>query len=49
MLYAWCCEYDKWPGYQIYSGNKWNVEQLDLPPWAIKEFEYFPKHIEWLR
>ena len=41
MLYAWCVENDRWPGYQIYCQNKYGVNELSLPPWAIKELEYF--------
>lgn len=41
MLYAYCLEADKWPGYQIFCQNKYSVNSLDLPPWAISELEYF--------
>ncbi|MBT8490434.1 MAG: PD-(D/E)XK nuclease-like domain-containing protein [Deltaproteobacteria bacterium] len=49
MVYAWCLENDKWPGYQLWCANRYGVEQLDLPAWAIKEMDYFPKSVEWLR
>jgi exodeoxyribonuclease VIII len=41
MLYAWCVENDKWPGYQVFCQNKFGVHDLSLPPYAIKELEYF--------
>lgn len=41
MLYAYCEESEKWPGYQIWCQNKFSVNELSLPPWAIKEIEYF--------
>lgn len=41
MLYAYCMENDRWPGYQIFCQNKYSVNELSLPPWAIKELEYF--------
>ena len=49
MLYSWCLEHDKWPGYQIYTSNRFGIESLDLPPWKIKEMDYFPKSVDWLR
>ncbi len=41
MMYAYCLENDRWPGYQIFCHNKYGVNELSLPPWAIKELEYF--------
>jgi len=41
MLYAYCEEKNIWPGYQIWTDNKYGVNSLDLPPWSIKEMEYF--------
>ena len=41
MLYAYCEETGKWPGYQIFCQNKFGVNELSLPAWAVKELEYF--------
>jgi hypothetical protein len=41
MLYAYCLEADKWPGYQVFCQNKFGVNELSLPAWAVKELEYF--------
>ena len=41
MLYAYCMEADQWPGYQIFCQNRFGVNELSLPAWAIKELEYF--------
>lgn len=41
MLYSYCLECDKWPGYQIFCQNKYGVNELSIPPWAVKELEYF--------
>lgn len=41
MLYAWCLEQDRWPGYQIFCQNRYGVNELNMPPWSIKELEYF--------
>jgi len=42
MLYSWCLEHNKWPGYQVFCQNKYGVNEISLPPWAIKEMEFFP-------
>lgn len=41
MLYAYCEETGNWPGYQVFCQNRFGVNELSLPNWAIKEFEYF--------
>lgn len=41
MLYAYCMENDRWPGYQVFCQNKYGVNELTLPPYAIKEIEFF--------
>ncbi len=41
MLYAYCLEQDRWPGYQIFCQNRYGVNELNMPPWSIKELEYF--------
>ena len=41
MLYAYCEETGNWPGYQIFCQNRFGVNELDLPNWAVKELEYF--------
>lgn len=41
MLYAYCEETGEWPAYQVFCQNKYGVNELSLPPWAIKELEYF--------
>lgn len=41
MLYAYCVESGKWPGYQVFCQNRYGVNELALPPWAIKEMEYY--------
>lgn len=40
-LYSWCKENDKWPGYQVFCYNHFGVNELKLPPWAIREIEIF--------
>jgi len=40
-LYKYCIDNDKWPSYEIFQQNKYGVNQLDLPSYAIKPIEYF--------
>lgn len=41
MLYAYCEETGKWPGYQVFCQNRFGVNELSLPAWAVKELEYY--------
>ena len=41
MLYQHCLETDKWQGYQVFCENKYGINELDLPPWAMKEINWF--------
>lgn len=41
QLYAWCKENDKWPGYQVFCPNRFGINELSLPKYAIKELEFF--------
>jgi len=41
MLYAFCLEEDKWPGYQVFTQNKFGVNELNLPAYSIREINWF--------
>ena len=41
MLYSYCQENDYWPGYQVYCENKYGINELNLPAWAIKEINFY--------
>lgn len=41
MLYAYCLENDIWPGYQIFTQNKYGVNELNIPAYLIKEINWF--------
>lgn len=41
MLYAFCLENDKWPGYQVFTENKFGVNELNLPAYSIHEINWF--------
>lgn len=41
LLWADCDERGEYPGYQIWCDNKYGVNELNLPPWSVKEINYF--------
>lgn len=41
MLYQHCLENNTWLGYQVFCENKFGINELNLPPWAIKELDWF--------
>lgn len=41
MLFQHCIETGRWPGYQVFCENKFGINELSLPPWAIKELDWF--------
>ena len=41
MLYKHCSDSGKWPGYQVFCENKFGINELSLPPWAIREIDWF--------
>jgi hypothetical protein len=41
MLYAWCVEENKWPGYQVFTENKYGVNELNLPTYMMRELNWF--------
>jgi len=41
ILYKQCIDNDKWPGYQVYIENRFGINQLSLPIWAIKEINFY--------
>jgi exodeoxyribonuclease VIII len=43
MLYQQCKETDNYPGYQVFVENKFGIKELSLPPWAIREINFY-KH-----
>jgi exodeoxyribonuclease VIII len=40
-LYKYCTDNNKWPSYEVFNQNKYGVQQLDLPAYAIKPLDYF--------
>ena len=41
MLYAYCLEKNHWPGYQVFTENKFGVNELNLPAYSIHEINWF--------
>lgn len=41
MLYAWCMENNKWPGYQGFTESRFGVNELNLPAYSILELNWF--------
>lgn len=41
MLWNECINNGKYPGYQVWCENKYGVNELSLPNWAVKEINYF--------
>jgi exodeoxyribonuclease VIII len=41
QLYRFCIDNDTWPGYQIFIQNKYGIQELSLPSWAIKDINWY--------
>ena len=41
LLWHQCQEEGKFPGYQVWCENKYGVNELNLPPWWVKEINFF--------
>lgn len=41
MLYAYCLENNTWPGYQVFTENRFGVNELSLPAYSIREINWF--------
>jgi hypothetical protein len=41
LLFQWCKENDKWPGYQCFTENKFGVNMLNLPAYKIQELTWY--------
>ena len=40
-LYKHCTDNNYWPGYQVWCQNKYGILELKLPPWAIKDVNWY--------
>lgn len=41
QLYKYCVENNYWPGYQVFCPNRYGLVDLKMPPYAIKNLDYF--------
>ena len=41
MLYQWCKDNNKWPGYQVFTENRFGINTLNLPAYQIREINWF--------
>lgn len=41
QLYKYCIDNDKWPDYQVFCQNRYGINDLNLPAWAIKDLTYY--------
>jgi len=41
QLYSYCTKNNYWPGYQVWCQNKYGIQELKLPAWAIKDLTYY--------
>lgn len=41
QLYKFCSDNNRWPGYQVFCPNKYGINELKLPPWAIKSMDFY--------
>jgi exodeoxyribonuclease VIII len=40
-LYKYCLDNNRWPSYEVFNQNKYGIQQLDLPAYAIKPLDYY--------
>lgn len=41
LLYLNCKENDRWPGYQVFTENKFGVNELSLPSYMVREISWY--------
>jgi hypothetical protein len=45
LLYKHCLEKDKFPGYQVFCENRYGINELNLPPYTIKEINFYDHNL----
>ncbi len=45
QLYKYCIDNNTWPGYQVFTQNKYGIVELKLPAYAIRDLTYYD-HID---
>jgi exodeoxyribonuclease VIII len=41
QLFKHCIDTDTWPGYQVFCNNRYGINELKLPAWAVKSLDYY--------
>jgi len=41
LLWNQCHKDGKFPGYQVWCENKYGMNELNLPPWSVREINYY--------
>lgn len=41
MLFQQCKENHEWPGYQVWTQNRFGINEINLPPWAIRDMAFY--------
>lgn len=41
MLFNQCKENNKWPGYQVWTQNRFGVNEINLPNWAVQDLTFY--------
>jgi len=41
LLWNECKKRDEWPGYNVFTENKYGINSLSLPPYGIKELDFY--------
>jgi hypothetical protein len=41
LLFNQCIENDSWPGYQVWCQNQYGINEINLPPWGIKDLTFY--------
>lgn len=41
LLYQQCKDNNHYPGYQVFVENKFGIKEISLPPWAIREINFY--------
>lgn len=41
MLFNQCKENNRWPGYQVWTQNRFGINELNLPKWGIQDLTFY--------
>lgn len=41
LLFQQCKENGEWPGYQVWTQNRFGINEINLPPWGIRDLAFY--------